>query len=185
MLAKRSPLINFLVQPSLKLGKWEHTVLAGNVMAEFANMKHIKKICESPIRTDAVDGEATCVQIEHAGQGYHNYQRYLSYWNTVVIYQNGSTDQRERPQAFGLLHENTTITGSWVNIINTTEMSKKYGRAINNVSLAMPHSGVFQAARDQRNGILQPEELNSEGSYFLRASVSPLYTGPFLQFVKR
>lgn len=35
----------------------------------------------------------------------------------------------------------------------------------------MPHSGVFQAARDARNDILQPEELNSEGNYFLRASV--------------
>lgn len=35
----------------------------------------------------------------------------------------------------------------------------------------MPHSGVFSAARDQRNGILQPEELNSEGTYSLRASV--------------
>ena len=39
----------------------------------------------------------------------------------------------------------------------------------------MPHSGVFAAARDQRNGILQPEELNSEGTYSLRASVpSPI-----------
>lgn len=40
-----------------------------------------------------------------------------------------------------------------------------------NVSLAMPHAGVLAAARDQRNGILQPEELNSEGTYSLRASV--------------
>jgi hypothetical protein len=39
----------------------------------------------------------------------------------------------------------------------------------------MPHSGVFSAARDSRNGILQPEELNSEGTYSLRASVpSPI-----------
>jgi hypothetical protein len=39
----------------------------------------------------------------------------------------------------------------------------------------MPHSGVFAAARDSRNGILQPEELNSEGTYSLRASVpSPI-----------
>lgn len=50
-------------------------------------------------------------------------------------------------------------------------MSKKYGRAVNNVSLAMPHSGVFEAARSPRNGILQPEDLNSEGTYSLRASV--------------
>lgn len=35
----------------------------------------------------------------------------------------------------------------------------------------MPHSGVFEAARNPRNNILQPEELNSEGTYSLRASV--------------
>jgi hypothetical protein len=35
----------------------------------------------------------------------------------------------------------------------------------------MPHSGVFEAAHAARNGILQPEELNSEGTYSLRASV--------------
>lgn len=46
-----------------------------------------------------------------------------------------------------------------------------YGRAINNVSLAMPHAGVFEAAHSARNGILQPEELNSEGTYFVKASV--------------
>lgn len=50
-------------------------------------------------------------------------------------------------------------------------MSKKHGRAINNVSLALPHAGVFEAAHAQRNNILQPEELNSEGTYFLKASV--------------
>jgi hypothetical protein len=95
--------------------------------------------------------------MEHAGQGY------------------GTAIQELRPQGFGLLYENTTVTGQWVDIINTTEVSKKYGRAINNVTMAMPHSGVFAAARDQRNGILQPEELNSEGTYSLRASVpSPI-----------
>jgi hypothetical protein len=35
----------------------------------------------------------------------------------------------------------------------------------------MPHAGVFEAAHSPRNGILQPEELNSEGTYSLKASV--------------
>jgi hypothetical protein len=77
----------------------------------------------------------------------------------------------KRPPGFGLLYENTTITAQWINIVNTAEVSKRYGRAINNVSLAMPHTGVFEAAHSSRNGILQPEELNSEGTYFVKASV--------------
>lgn len=77
----------------------------------------------------------------------------------------------KRPPGFGLLYENTTITAQWINVIDTVAESKKHGRAINRVSLAMPHAGVFAAARYGENNIMQPEELNSEGTYSLRASV--------------
>lgn len=100
-----------------------------------------------------------------------DYQRYLSNWKTAQTTGNTTSDQHKRPRAFGILHENTTITGQWIDIIDTPKVSKDHGRAINNISLAMPHAGVFQAARDQRNGIMQPEELDSEGTYTLRASV--------------
>jgi len=42
-----------------------------------------------------------------------------------------------------------------------TELSSKYGqRIVNNISMAMPHSGVFTAARDPLNNIMQPETLD-------------------------
>jgi hypothetical protein len=155
----------------LKQGFWDNMVMAGNVKTDFANMNYVKASCRSPIRNDKVQQGATCTQIEHAGQGYHNYQRYLAEWDQVVRSGNGTTDQSARHPGFGLLYENTTITGQWINVIDTPDVSKKHGRAINNVSLAIPHAGVFAAARDERNNILQPEELNSEGTYSLRASV--------------
>ncbi|KAF1944188.1 hypothetical protein EJ02DRAFT_341468 [Clathrospora elynae] len=161
-----------LVQPSLRMSSWdEGLVLAGRVKSDFANIDYLKHLCRTPIRTDKVNQGSTCLQIEHAGQGYHNYQRYLADWDQSARYGNGTSDQKLRPPGFGLLYENTTITAQWIDIINTTKVSRKYGRAINNVSLAMPHAGVFTAARDQRNGIMQPEELNSEGTYSIRASV--------------
>jgi hypothetical protein len=156
----------------LREGNWdEGLVLAGRVKTGFANVTYVKALCKTPIRTDKHEQGSTCLQIEHAGQGYHNYQRYLAEWDKVAVNGNGSSDLSRRPQGFGLLYENTTVTAQWVNIANTAEVSKEYGRAINNVSLAMPHSGVFAAARDQRNGIMQPEELDSEGTYSLSASV--------------
>lgn len=157
----------------LKDGDWDNKLFAGRVKTDVANIKYLQSICETPITLDMDKENAgnTCLQIEHAGQGYHNYQRYLSYWNQASRYGNGTSDQHNRPPGFGLLHENTTITAQWVNVIDTIEVSKQHKRAVNNVSLAMPHSGVFAAARDQRNDILQPEELNSEGTYVLRASV--------------
>ncbi|KAF1916879.1 hypothetical protein BDU57DRAFT_449041 [Ampelomyces quisqualis] len=160
-----------LVQPTLRQGSWQQTLLAGRVKTDFANVSYVKSLCQTPIRTDKENGGSTCLQIEHAGQGYHNYQRYLAEWDKAAANGNGTTKQEKRPPGFGLLYENTTITAQWINVINTTEVSKEYGRAVNNVSLAMPHAGVFEAAHHARNGILQPEELNSEGTYSLKASV--------------
>jgi hypothetical protein len=155
----------------LKNGYEEVKLMAGNVKSDFANILYIKQMCQTPITSDPEYGGTTCTQIEHAGQGFYNYHKYLADWTNEANTGNSSSDQTKRPLGFGLLYENTTITAQWVDIINTTEKSREYGRVINNVSLAMPHAGVFAAARDQRNGILQPEELDSEGTYELEASV--------------
>ncbi|KAF2629543.1 hypothetical protein BU25DRAFT_336748 [Macroventuria anomochaeta] len=166
-----APAATALVQPMLKNGYKETRLLAGSVKSDFANILHIQEMCQTPITTDKEYGGTTCTQIEHAGQGFYNYHKYLADWTHEAKTYNSSSDQTKRPLGFGLLYENTTITAQWIDIINTTEKSKEYGRVINNVSLAMPHAGVFAAARDQRNGILQPEELDSEGTYKLEASV--------------
>lgn len=166
-----APAATALVQPMLKDGYLETKLLAGSVSSDFANILHIKNMCQSPVTTDPEYGGTTCTQIEHAGQGYYNYHKYLADWTSEADTGNSSSDQRKRPLGFGLLYENTTVTAQWIDVINTTEVSRQYKRAINNVSLAMPHAGVFAAARDQRNGILQPEELDSEGTYKLEASV--------------
>lgn len=168
-----APAATALVQPMLKNGYMETRLLAGSVSSDFANINHIKKMCLTPIpqETDPLYSGATCTQIEHAGQGFYNYQKYLADWTREASTGNSSADQRKRPLGFGLLYENTTITAQWIDVSDTTAVSKQHGRVINNVSLAMPHAGVFAAARDQENGILQPEELNSEGTYELEASV--------------
>ena len=41
-----------------------------------------------------------------------------------------------------------------------SEDSANFGRIVNNISMAMPHSGIVAAARDPKNGILQPEDLD-------------------------
>lgn len=97
----------------LKDGMWEDMVMAGRVKADFANVNYIKELCQTPIRTDKEAQGSTCLQIEHAGQGYHNYQRYLAYWDTAAANGNGTSEQAKRPPGFGLLYENTTITAQW------------------------------------------------------------------------
>lgn len=58
-----------------------------------------------------------------------------------------------------MLYDNTTVKGSWIHQSDMGELSSKYDRIVNNVTMAMPHSGVFGAARDPRNGIVQPQDL--------------------------
>ncbi len=72
-----------------------------------------------------------------------------------------------------MLHDNTTVLGSWIatNGSNMTASYEKYNRIINDVTLSMPHAGIFAAARAQENGILQPEELAGVGEYSIEASV--------------
>ncbi|KAK5146118.1 hypothetical protein LTR04_001116, partial [Oleoguttula sp. CCFEE 6159] len=165
------------VQPALKFGPWENIMMQGLVKSSFANTNYVSRLCQTPIRDqdDEKTRGTTCLQIEHAAQGYHNYQRYLSNWDNLADNGNGTTDLATRPQGFGLLHENTSITASWIDVVDVGEASEKHGRIVNNVTLAMPHAGVFQAARDGINGIIQPEKLDGLGVYSLRASApSPI-----------
>jgi hypothetical protein len=72
-----------------------------------------------------------------------------------------------------MLFDNTTITGSWVSTewSNMSASYEYYKRIVNNVTMAMPHAGIFNAAREDRNGILQPENLAGVGEYNIRAAV--------------
>ncbi|KAE9992913.1 hypothetical protein EG327_007221 [Venturia inaequalis] len=100
----------------------------------------------------------------------------MSYWASQIQTGNASTvDQRFRPQGFGLFNENITVNGSWIHTIDTKKVSEKFGRAINNVTLAMPHSGVVQAGWDSKNNIIQPSDLDSIGIYNIRAAVPSPY----------
>ena len=70
-----------------------------------------------------------------------------------------------------MLFDNTTIQGSWVDNRSMIADFTKFQRIVNNVSMSMPHAGVFAAARDEKNGIVQPSDLAGIGEYAIRAAV--------------
>ena len=104
---------------------------------------------------------------------YHNYMQYLATWTDNIGSGNGSVDLNTRPPPTGMLYDNTTVQGSWIDVQNMTDVSNKYGRRVNNVSMAMPHGGVFQAVRDPINNIMQPQDL-SVSSYPRHIQEPPL-----------
>jgi hypothetical protein len=148
--------------PKLKLGKLEELNLYGRVATSWANLTYVKDTCQTPITSlmDPLYNEDTCLVIEFAGQGFTNIQQYMGEW---VTYSNSgikSQDLGHRPLPTALLYDNTTIQGSWINILNMTEVSQNYSRIINNVTMAMPHTGVVAAASDPINHIMQPQDFD-------------------------
>ena len=105
---------------------------------------------------------------------YHSSIAFFDTWAQISAEGEGvSSNLSQRPPPPAMLLDNTTVTGSWVatNSSNVTASFDKYGRIINNVTVSMPHAGVFAAARVQQNGILQPEQLAGVGEYSIKASV--------------
>ncbi|KAL9011317.1 MAG: hypothetical protein Q9173_003827 [Seirophora scorigena] len=157
-----------LVSPKLKMGDWDRRLLYGKVATTFANELYIGQNCQTPISA-LVDKEysgSTCTAIQHSGQSYHNYMQYLSNWTSDIAAGRGSNDLSKRPAPLAQLYDNTTVTGSWISIQNTTELSQQYSssnysRTVTNITMAMPHAGVFRAMRDPINNIMQPLDLEA------------------------
>jgi hypothetical protein len=148
--------------------------LQGSVRTSFANAEYVQGTCQTPITTNIEDSQndlgTTCIQIEHAAQAYHNYQRWLSHWATSASGGNGSAELKDRPKGWAILEDNTTVTAPWIDEYPVS-LWKPEEWVINNVTLAFPHPGLVQAAQDPANGIMQPNELNGLGIYSIKAAI--------------
>lgn len=121
---------------------------------------------------DPVYRNTTCLQILHVGQAYHNYQEWIAQWSQLVTSKNETSSQlRKRPPPTGSLWDNTTVTGSWVDIQDMSTLSKKHNRMVNNITMAMPHGGIPAAAMNSQNRLKQPKGTSGEGKYIIEASV--------------
>lgn len=163
------------VAPKLIMGPLEMKQLVGRVYTKFANPYYLASNCQTPVtqEMDPVYQGSTCLQIEHVGQAYHNYQEYIAAWSNVVAGGVNGTSSilATRPLPIGAMYDNTSVTGNWIDIQNMTEQSAKYGRLVNNITAAMPHAGILAAAQDPKNAIRQPHDPSGEGKYDLEASV--------------
>jgi hypothetical protein len=158
-----------LVQPVLKQSNWNNKTLVGSVSSDFAFSSSIERC---PPTFNGPRSHMSCDRIEEAGENYYNLATFLSNWKKMDKSNDSALlDQHQRPSWIGVPYANATVIPQWINIINTTEVSKKYQRVINNVSLAMPHIGIYNAVHDQRNVMPQSDTPNSVREYSLWASV--------------
>ncbi|KAK1971455.1 hypothetical protein LY78DRAFT_625964 [Colletotrichum sublineola] len=167
-----------LVAPKLKFGGWESRTLSGYVLASYANPPFARESCQTPLRdSDPAGVDAAgraCLEVQYAGQSYRNLMSFLGDWD--AINRNGTSatvDISHRPVGTALLYDNTTLTSAWIEVdySDTSKNSGDHGRIINNVTLAMPHPSVYDAATNPVNKILQPNDLSGVGEYAIKASV--------------
>ncbi|KAL0777684.1 hypothetical protein CaCOL14_005337 [Colletotrichum acutatum] len=167
-----------MITPKLKFGDWETKTLSGYVLASYMNPPFAREACPTPLRDSDplgvdVAGNA-CLEVQYAGQSYRNLVSFLGDWESIN--RNGTSDAvdvQHRPVGTALLYDNTTLTSAWIETTysNTTEQHMRFNRIINNVTLAIPHPSVYDAATNPVNKILQPNDLSGVGEYGIRASV--------------
>lgn len=156
------------------MGPLQPTILWGKVYASWGNPEFLANRCQTPIpiTMDPLDRNTTCLQMEHVGQAYHNFEQWLSAWTDLIQSSNQTSDQLQlRPKPTGSIWDNTTVIGTWIETQNITELSLKHDRMVNNITMAMPHAGIPAAAMDPKNDIRQPQDASGEGKYSIEASV--------------
>lgn len=180
-----TPASDAMVSPKLMMGRWESRTLVGMVRSSYGNNLYAMKTCPYLFRGD-VDSAApeSCLSVQFSGQSYRNLQGFMRRWIDASVSGRGSgrgsgsgsghgDDVAKRPVGTHLLYDNTTMTGTWIETehANVTRKFGQHRRIVNNVTMAMPHPGVYAAATNRANGILQLEDLDYMGEYAMRASV--------------
>ncbi|ORY59520.1 uncharacterized protein BCR38DRAFT_58785 [Pseudomassariella vexata] len=165
-----------MVTPKLKFGDWQNKELSGLVRSSYANPIFAQETCTTPINlTFDVNALSSCLDVQYSGQSFRNLLAFMKTWQDTEGNQSSAVDDKlqNRPTGTALLFDNTTLTSSWIEseFGDPAESFKKHHRIINNVTLAMPHPGVYTAATDPVNEVLQPSDLSGVGEYQVRASV--------------
>lgn len=162
-----------MVSPKLKYGAWESKYLSGYMRTSYANISYQKSACPNLFEVDQ-DNPNACIESQFSGQSYQNLLGFLTRWDSIRTGDGEEiNDLSRRPAGTHLLDQNTTMYGAWIekDTSNVTVSYNRYNRIVNNVTLAMPHPGVYHAATDPVNKILQPKDLGDVGGYSVRAGV--------------
>lgn len=164
-----------MVSPKLKFGGWESRELSGIVHASYANAQYVSHDCASLFDLEAdIHAAESCMNVQFSGQSYRNLLNFMTTWTDLHVNSTSVVnDLSKRPTGNTLLFDNTTMTSAWIETehSNVTAQHEETGWIINNVTLAMPHPGVYGAATLRDNDILQPDDLAGVGEYAVRAGV--------------
>ncbi|KID94087.1 hypothetical protein MAJ_09960, partial [Metarhizium majus ARSEF 297] len=144
--------ITTMVSPKLKQMPVQSKTLKGEVYTSYGNMPYGMTKCPILYGKNDPDGKDGwgCTSIEFCGQSYTDLLGFMQRW---LDFKKLARPLARRPTPSSLLNGNKTMETAWIETQhrNVTTNFEKYGRIIDNVTMAMPHPGVFSAAELQRN----------------------------------
>lgn len=144
--------ISTMVLPKLKRMPVQSRTLKGEVYTSYGNMPYGMTKCPILYGKNDPDGKDGwgCTSIEFCGQSYTDLLGFMQRW---LDFKKLARPLAKRPTPSSLLNGNKTMETAWIETQhrNVTTNFERYGRIIDNVTMAMPHPGVFSAAELQRN----------------------------------
>jgi hypothetical protein len=164
-----------MVSPKLKYGNWEQKELEGWVRTSYANAGYLSQSCQSLLEAEDADHHAeSCLMVQFSGQSYRDLLGFMSRWDERQQSNRSSQRIADRPAGSTLLYDNTTLWASWIETEHSDVKAQfdQNDRIINNVTMAYPHPGLYAAATNRENGILQPGDLGGVGEYSIHAGVA-------------
>ncbi|KAL4906363.1 hypothetical protein BDW74DRAFT_177377 [Aspergillus multicolor] len=164
-----------LVAPKLVWGPVENRILVGDVYTTFANYGYLADNCMSvlPVDADSLNRNVTCLQIQYLGPSYSDYQAFTRAWRLEPekdLPLPTTLEFRPPPTAW-IQESGITAIGSWIDRVDNAAVSQKYGRFVQNVTVAMPHANILAAMDHPANGLTQGNSPSNRGSYEVEASV--------------
>ncbi|RSL69907.1 hypothetical protein CEP53_002028 [Fusarium sp. AF-6] len=173
-----------LVSPKLKYGEWETRELTAVVHSYYGNFADAGVRClgDSRFYHEAKD-EPPEVLIDNGILCLGHELNYQSTGDLIAFLRDDDPDAAieriakvnniPRPALYTILHDKVTILATRVDteFSDVASLYERWGRIIDNVTVSIPHPGVWSASRFPDNKILQPEGLSNIGSFSIKASV--------------
>ncbi|KAJ9607138.1 hypothetical protein H2200_008210 [Cladophialophora chaetospira] len=115
--------------------------------------------------------------ITYGGESFNNFRMFQAAWanwtDASSPYEE-TASYRDRPKPITIMYDrtNTTLVGQWITPSgeNITHDSMRYGRLVQNLTMAMPHANLLNAVQDRSNGIIQPSDLPG-AEYLVEAAI--------------
>ncbi|RSL88883.1 hypothetical protein CDV31_015978 [Fusarium ambrosium] len=173
-----------LVSPKLKYSQWETRELTAVVHSYYGNYvaAGIRCVRDAKLIQGAKD-KSPGLFIDMAVLCLGHELNYQSTGDLIAFLRDDDPDAAiertakvnniPRPALYTILHDKVTILATRVDteFSDVASLYERWGRIIDNVTVSIPHPGVWSASRLPDNKILQPEDLSNTGSFSIKASV--------------